>query len=86
MSKFKFTEKQQIVLSFLQGNQGVNLTAVDIAEATNLTAPAVNATATSLARKDNGYIVRVEVEGMERKVIRLTEDGKTADVKQVIEE
>lgn len=65
------------VLSFLQANASVNLTANDIAEALDMTARSVNGTLTGLQKR--GLTVRVEVEGFEKKVARLTDEGAGFD-------
>lgn len=77
-----FTENGQIVLKFLQANQGVDLTSETIAEGTGLAEKSVNGILTSLQREVSGHgklIERVEVEGIKKKVIRLTAEGKVAD-------
>lgn len=72
-----FSENAQIVLRFLQGNKDGQFTADNIAEGTGLSAKSVNGIATGLQKK--GLTERVEVEGIEKKVIRLTPAGEQAD-------
>lgn len=72
-----FSENAQAVLRFLQANVDKDLTANAIAEAINITPRSANGTITGLQRK--GLVERVEVEGIEKKVVRLTKAGATAD-------
>lgn len=72
-----FSENAQTVLRFLQANIKGQFTADDIAEGTGLSAKSVNGIATGLQKK--GLTERVEVEGIEKKVIRLTAAGEQAD-------
>ena len=75
-----FSDNAKLVLTFLQKNQGVDVTAKTIAEATGLAEKSVNGILTNLRKEISGHgrlIERVEVEGFEKKVIRLTEEGKT---------
>ena len=72
-----FSENAQTVLRFLQGNKDGQFTADGIAEGTGLSAKSVNGIATGLQKK--GLTERVEVEGIEKKVIRLTAAGEQAD-------
>lgn len=65
------------ILAFLQANATVDLTANDIAEALDMTARSVNGTLTGLQKR--GLTARFEVEGFEKKVIRLTEEGSCFD-------
>lgn len=65
------------VLSFLQANASADLTANAIAEALGMEARSVNGTVTGLQKK--GFVVREEVEGFDKKVIRLTSDGAAMD-------
>ena len=72
-----FSENAQSVIRFLQANKGANYTANDIAEATGLAARSVNGTVTGLPKK--GICERIEVEGVEKKVIVLTAAGASVD-------
>lgn len=73
-----FSPNAQTVLKHLQANVGTDETVAMIAEKVGLTEKAANAVILSgLQRRDCAY--RVEVEGFNRKVIRLTEKGKTID-------
>lgn len=72
-----FSENAQAILKFLQANKGSDLTAPAIAEATGLTTQSVNGVVTGLQRK--GLTIREEVEGFEKKVIRLTAAGEQVD-------
>jgi DNA-binding MarR family transcriptional regulator len=72
-----FSENAQTVLRFLQANVKGQYTADDIAEATGLPSKSINGIATGLQKK--GLTERVEVEGIEKKVIRLTDAGKQVD-------
>ena len=73
----KFSEKAQSILKFLQANVGCNLIASDIAQHTGMTVASANGVIAGLQR--GGYVQRVELEGYEKKVIRLTEEGKTVN-------
>ncbi len=72
-----FSENAQTVLRYLQANVKAQLTADDIAEGTGLSARSVNGVATGLQKK--GLTERVVVEGIEKKVIRLTPAGEQVD-------
>lgn len=72
-----FSENAQTVLRYLQANVSAQLTADDIAEGTGLSSKSVNGIATGLQKK--GLTERVEVEGIEKKVIRLTAAGEQVD-------
>lgn len=71
------SENAQAVVRYLQANPNSNYTADDLAEALGLTARQINGTATGLQKK--GITERVEVEGVEKKVIRLTAQGMSID-------
>lgn len=73
-----FSENSQKILRHLQANVGTDETVAMIAEKVGMTEKAANAVILSgLQRRDCAY--RVEVNGFDRKVIRLTEKGKTID-------
>lgn len=72
-----FSENAQTVLRFLQGNVKGQFTADDIAEGTGVSSKSVNGIATGLQKK--GLTERIEVEGIEKKVIRLTAAGEQVD-------
>ena len=72
-----FSENAQAVIRYLQADPNGQYTADDLAEALGLTARQINGTATGLQKK--GVTERVVVEGIEKKVIRLTPDGLTVD-------
>lgn len=73
-----FSENSQKILRHLQANVGTDETVAMIAEKVGMTEKAANAVILSgLQRRDCAY--RVEVDGFDRKVIRLTEKGKTID-------
>lgn len=74
---FVLSEKAQAILAHLQANVGTDETFVEVAEATGLEARSVNGTVTGLAKR--GLVERVEVENFDKKVIRLTEAGRTFD-------
>lgn len=75
---YLFSENSQKILRHLQANVGTDETVAMIAEKVGMTEKAANAVILSgLQRRDCAY--RVEVEGFDRKVIRLTEKGKTID-------
>ena len=76
MSKPMFTVSQQAILRFLQCG-AENPTAADIAEAIGSTARAVSASANGLVK--NGYVERIEVEGIDKKVLVLTDAGAAVD-------
>lgn len=77
MSNFVLSEKAQAILAHLQANVGTDETFVEVAEATGLEARSVNGTVTGLAKR--GLVERVSVEGVDKKVIRLTDAGRTFD-------
>lgn len=74
---FVLSEKAQTVLAHLQATVGTDETFVEVAEATGLEARSVNGTVTGLAKR--GLVERVEVENFDKKVIRLTDAGRTFD-------
>ena len=71
-----FTVIQQSILRFLQSGAD-NATAADIAAAIGSTARSISASANGLVK--NGYIERIEVEGIDKKVLVLTPAGRVAD-------
>lgn len=71
------SENAQAVIRYLQANSGAQFTADDLAEALGLTPRQVNGTATGLQKK--GLTERIVVEGVEKKVIRLTPEGASID-------
>ena len=78
-----FSENSKTVLEYLQDNQDVEQTSETIAEGTGLAEKSVNGILTALQREISGHgklIERVEVEGFKKKVIRLTPEGKKADI------
>ena len=72
-----YPKKAQAVLAHLQATAGTDETFVEVAEATGLEARSVNGTVTGLAKR--GLVERVEVENFDKKVIRLTDAGRTFD-------
>lgn len=72
-----FSENAQAVIRFLQADPNGQYTADDLADALDLTSRQINGTATGLQKK--GITERVVVEGIEKKVIRLTADGLAVD-------
>lgn len=72
-----FSENAQNVIRFLQADPNGQYTADDLAEALGLTTRQINGTATGLQKK--GITERVVVEGIEKKVIRLTAEGLSVD-------
>lgn len=69
---YLFSENSQKILRHLQANVGTDETVAMIAEKVGMTEKAANAVILSgLQRRDCAY--RVEVDGFDRKVIRLTE-------------
>lgn len=72
-----FSEKAAAVLSFLQARPTESVTAKDIAASTGIETKSITGVINGLARKELVY--REDVEGIEKKVIRLTEAGKAAD-------
>ncbi|HAU88290.1 MAG TPA: hypothetical protein DCW90_23290 [Lachnospiraceae bacterium] len=66
----------QTILRFLQAHIGSDYTANMIAEATGLPVKTVNGVVTMSLQKP-GYAVREEREGFDKKVIVLTESGKS---------
>lgn len=82
---YVLSEKAQTVLAHLQANADTDETFVDIAEATGLEGRSVNGTITGLAKR--GLVERVEVEGFDKKVVRLTDDGRVFDpMAEVVDE
>lgn len=73
----EFSEKAQAVLIHLQNNTAMDETHVDIAEAVGMEPRSVIGVLNSLQKK--GLIERVSVDGIEKKVIRLTGAGASAD-------
>lgn len=69
------SENGKIVLKHLQENIGTNETAVMIAEKLGMSARTVNGVIT-MALQRPGFVERVEVENIDKKVIRLTPAGK----------
>lgn len=74
---YVLSEKAQAILAHLQANVGTDETFVEVAEATGLEARSVNGTVTGLAKR--GLVERVEIENFDKKVIRLTDAGRTFD-------
>jgi len=72
-----FSENAQAVLRYLQADPNGQYTADDLAGALGLTSRQINGTATGLQKK--GLTERVVVEGIEKKVIRLTTEGLSVD-------
>ena len=72
-----FSENAQAVLRYLQADSNGQYTADDLADALGLTSRQINGTATGLQKK--GLTERVVVEGIEKKVIRLTPEGLAVD-------
>lgn len=75
-----FSENAQVILTHLQANPDALETAPEIAEATGIDVKKVNGIVT-MALQKRGLAYREEVEGKDRKVIILTEAGKTVDPK-----
>lgn len=77
-----FSENAQGILTFLQANPNVDLTAKEIGAAIGITSRCANGCITGLARK--GLVERVEVayeDGTSAKVVRLTDTGRAVDPK-----
>jgi len=72
-----FSENAQAVIRYLQADPDGQYTADDLADALGLTSRQINGTATGLQKK--GITERVVVEGIEKKVIRLTPEGLAVD-------
>ena len=72
-----FSENAQAVIRYLQADPNGQYTADDLADALGLTSRQINGTATGLQKK--GVTERVVVEGIEKKVIRLTTEGLSVD-------
>ena len=71
------SENAQALVRYLQSDPNGNHTADDLAEALGLTARQINGTATGLQKK--GITERVVIDGIEKKVIRLTPEGLSID-------
>lgn len=72
-----FSENAQAVLRYLQADPNGQYTADDLADALGLTSRQINGTATGLQKK--GLTERIVVEGIEKKVIKLTSEGLNVD-------
>lgn len=72
-----FSENAQAVLRYLQADPNGQYTADDLADALGLTSRQINGTATGLQKK--GLTERIVVEGIEKKVIKLTPEGLSVD-------
>ena len=77
---FVHSEKAQAVLSYLQANEGADLTAPDIAAATGIESKSITGVLNALQKK--GLLFREVVEGIEKKVIRLTLAGAACDPRE----
>lgn len=73
-----FSDNAKTILTHLQANNGVDETADMIADATGLPVKTVNGCVTSALQR-KGFTERVEVEGFDKKVIRLTPAGVDVD-------
>lgn len=73
-----FSDNAKTILTHLQANNGVDETADMIADATGLPVKTVNGCVTSALQR-KGFTERVEVEGFDKKVIRLTPAGVDID-------
>lgn len=71
-----FSEKAQVVLTYLQGNDG-DFTSKDLAATLGIEPRSITGVLNGLQRK--GLIVREVVEGEKDKLIRLTAEGLAAD-------
>lgn len=72
------SENAQAVLTFMQANQGANLTADSIAEGTGLSSRSVNGTVTGLAKK--GFCERSKEKNEDgKRWIYLTAAGVSVD-------
>lgn len=71
------SENSATVLRYLQENPAANLTADDLAEALGFTSRQINGIATGLQKKN--FVERVEIDGIEKKVIRCTALGENID-------
>lgn len=80
MTQYVHSEKAQAVLSYLQANQGADLTAPDIAAATGIESKSITGVLNALQKKE--LLFREVVEGIEKKVIRLTPAGATCNPKE----
>ncbi len=72
-----FSDKAQAILTYMQGNLGADMTAKDIAAATDIETKSITGSINALVKK--GFVVREEVEGFDGKLIRLTAEGSTVD-------
>lgn len=72
-----FSEKAQAVLSYLQVNQDTSLMATDIAAATGIETKSITGVLNGLQKK--GLVERIQVEGFEKKIVRLTPTGIAID-------
>lgn len=72
-----FSEKARAVLSYLQANQDTSLMATDIAAATGIETKSITGVLNGLQKK--GLVERIQVEGFEKKIVRLTPTGVAID-------
>lgn len=79
MAKVMFSDNAQVILNFLQSNPTVEMTARDLAEATQLPPRTVNGVVTGLARRGFAYRDAVELDGETVKYVRLTDEGMNVD-------
>lgn len=84
MAKQILSENAATVLAHLQANQGTMETYIDVAAGTGIPGKSVNGVLNGLQRK--GYVTREEVEGLEKKAVRLTSEGMAADPFAVAED
>lgn len=78
------TENSKTVLDYLKANDGKDLTAKAIAEATGLNSRQVNGVVTAFAKKGMMERIEAEIENAEGthdkvKFIRLTDEGRAFD-------
>ena len=71
------SEKAVVIMTYLQAHNGEDLTAKDIAAATDIEARSVTGVLNGLVKK--GFVERVVVEGEKDKRIVLTAAGATLD-------
>lgn len=77
--KAVYSENAQSIITFLQANPNVDMTAKDLAEAIGLNSRVVNGTVTGLSRKGIAVRDETEIDGKTVKYIHLTEAGRMAD-------
>ena len=78
-----FSEKAKTILEYLRKTEGQNPTLETAAQALGMSEKSLNGSLISLQREISGHgklVYREAVEGIEKKVIFLTDEGRTIDL------